>query len=152
MWTQVPSDDVAGLERHVALMHQMDRGYGKLAARDVGLALSEQRGELWCYEGQGFEIGMLFQYSWERGHWQLAQVGFTGAVAPADVLEHNIERTRAFFTAQGITSLFCAPPHTVDYAPLLEYYGRCLEHPELRITIVHRSEKRDIWEVAFAGP
>lgn len=153
MWTQVGVDDLPGLDRHVAIMHQMDHGYGNLTARELGQAINEQRGEVWHYQGQGFEIAMLFQYSWPRMHWQLAQVGFVGNVQPAEVLERNVARAKGFFQAHNdAPSFFCAPPHSMDYPPLLVYYGLCLQHPQLQITVVHQAETKDIWEVRYVGP
>lgn len=152
MWTRVTPDDAAGLQRHVALMQQMDHGYGLLSPRDLVRSLLEERGELWHYQGNGFEIGMLFQYSWDRGQWQLAQVGFQGQVQPAAVADLNVAQAKQFCQAHGTDAFFCGVPLRMDYAPLLEYYALCKQHPQLRVTIIHQAATKEIWQIQFAAP
>lgn len=152
MWTQIDLNNDIGIRKHIAIMQQMDGGYGALTAGDIRTTMLERQGELWHYRGQGFEIGMLFQYSPEREHWQLAQVGFIGNVQPAQVLDINVQRGRAFVQLHGITSFFAAVPKTMAFAPLLAYYDLCLHHPELNIAIIYQAESKDIWEIRFRSP
>jgi hypothetical protein len=151
MWTQVGADDQAGLQRHVAIMQQMDRGYGKLTERDLIRSIIEQKGELWIYRGDGFEIGLHFQYSWERHKWQLAQVGFTGRIEPSAVLDLNVAQGRLFFERHRIDAVFCGPPLRVDYAPLQAYYTECKKHSQLRVEVIYKTDIKEIWEIRYVA-
>lgn len=151
MWSQIGDNDNPGLARHVAIMRQMNRGYGKLTPEKLKLAIRFQQGELWHYQGQGFEIALLFQYAVERKQWLLAQLGFVGDVEPAQALDINVQRGHEFLQAHKAASLFCARPHSVEYPPLLVYFDLCLQHPKLQVTVVHQAENIDVWEIAYAG-
>jgi hypothetical protein len=149
MWSLIAANDTVGLDRHVALMLQMDRGYGNLTAADLVDAIRFQQGELWHYQGQGFHIGMLFLYSRERQRWILAQMGFFGTVQPAQALDINVLRGRDFFQAHGVSSLLAVRPKTMDFQPLLTYYDLCLTHPHLQITVVAQTDEKTIWDISY---
>ena len=152
MWTQIGADDAAGLARQVAIMQQMDHGYAGLKTSDLVASIVTQQGEVWHYQGQGFEIGLLFQYSHERKHWQLAQVGFVANVQPAAALDLVVARGRDFSQSHGVASVFAARPATMDYQPLLVFYDLCLTNPNLHIRVVAQNEVKTIWEISYVGP
>jgi hypothetical protein len=152
MWTQVSMTDTAGLSRHVAIMQQMDHRYAKLASRDLVMSILERQGEVWHYQGQGFDIGMALQYRQERQEWELAQLGFVGQVQVSQVLDLVIQKGLAFTQAHGISSLSAVRPNAIDYQPLETFYQLCAQDTRIRITAGRQVVLGTVWHLAYAGP
>ena len=152
MWTQVSADDSGGLNRHMGIMRQMAHSYAMMPSAVLVAAIRKQQGELWHYQGQGFEIGILFQYSLEREHWQVLHVGFVGNVQPAAALDLTVSRIRDFLQGHNTPSFFTVPVTTADYQPLRAFYDLCLTNPDLRVRLVAQGDVGSVWEVSYIGP
>jgi hypothetical protein len=151
VWTQINSGDIEGLNRHVAIMQQMDQRYAELSVDDLRSAIANERAEIWHYQGQGFEIAMLLRYINARQQWHLANVGFVGNVQPAEALEINLQKGREFFLTHDVSSVVAVRPKAMDYAPLQQYHDLCLSHPDLAITVLNDTEDRTLWELAYTA-
>jgi hypothetical protein len=152
MWTQVSASDEAGLRRHVAIMQQMDHGYGTLTVYDLMERILRLQGEVWHYQGNGFEIGLIFQYRSQRSQWELAQVGFIGQVQPSVVLDLSTQRFKDFLQGHGISSVTAVRPTAVDYQPLEALYELVPQSPKLKLTVGQPVALGTVWTIAYVGP
>ena len=152
MWTQISIDDLAGLQNFVAIMLQMDSHYGGLQVSDLRRILLDNQGEAWHYQGNGFELVMLFQSSAQRVQWQLTYLGFIGNVQPADVLNPAIDRAAAFLQAHSAEFFYSFRPATVDYVPLGQFYNLVPQSPLLQVAVIRQTDQGEVWQIAYLGP
>jgi len=152
MWTQVNANDVAGLDRHVAIMQQMDPHFLELRAIDVANSIRYQQGEAWHYQGTGFEIAMMFCVTPIHNQWNVPHVGFVGNVQPAEVLDLTVSLWHEFLQAHGVTSVFVVHPKTIDCQPLRQYHNLVPAHPRVKITLVKETDAKSLWQAEYVSP
>jgi hypothetical protein len=152
MWTQIGVNDAAGLARQVTIMWPAVRLFANILALVFVASIKKQQGELWHYQGDGFEIGVLFQYSGVRTHWQLARLGVTGDVQAAQAEGILALQLRDFLRKHGASSVFTVPVNATEDRSLAALYNACVADPNLSIRLVSRNEINSLWEINYVGP
>ena len=152
MWTQIGVNDAAGLARQVTIMWPAVRLFANILALVFVASIKKQQGELWHYQGDGFEIGVLFQYSGVRTHWQLARLGVTGDVQAAQAEGILALQLRDFLRKHGASSVFTVPVKATDNRQFAAIYSACVSNPNLQIRLAAQNDVRALWEISYVGP
>jgi len=152
MWTQIGVNDAAGLARQVTIMWPAVRLFANILALVFVASIKKQQGELWHYQGDGFEVGVLFQYSRERAHWQLARLGVGGNVRPVQAADIVVAQVRDFLRKHGAFSVFTVPVKATDNRQFAAIYSACVSNPNLQIRLAAQNDVRALWEISYVGP
>ncbi len=148
MWTRLTVSDVALVERWVAVMQPMNRNYSTLKVAEVRGWMATSLGETWYYRSQRGEIALRFEFIAKRERYQLYNVGFLGALEPAEALDLTIERCMAFVQEHEIDSIFALRPKNMDH-PGIEAFHRLVPfHPRVAATLRHDSPRLMMWDLA----
>ena len=148
MWTRLAVSDVALIERWVAVMRPMDRNYSALKVAEVRGWMATSLGETWYYRSERGEIALRFEFIAKRQRYQLYNVGFLGALEPAEALDITIERCLDFVREHGVESIFALRPKNIAH-PGIEAFHRLVPlHPRVAATLRHDSPRLMMWDLA----
>jgi hypothetical protein len=150
-WSTLAIDDFAGLESWLAVMLAMDPSYAGMTIDDVRWGMQSAQGQVFFYQGSGFQISLRFGYEARRGGWQWVNLGFVGSVTAAQALDLSIGRFHQFLADQQVASVTAVVPKSVAYAPLMQLYGLAQQDPRLHITVLYESDSAYVWQIEYIG-